>query len=394
MPKSLSNALTNAKVKSLTAKEKAYKVFDGNGLYLFITPSGVKSWRFDYRFNGKNKTATFGVFPLFSLAEAREKRDICKKLLAGGIDPMQQKAEIKQQATFKEIALKYWQSRQDITESYKQNAMSALERYVYKTIGDYKLSQINHNDIMQILKMVESKGKYEYLRKVKQWISVVFEYAIANNLTKENPTITIQLSKAFTRSEVQHIPALEIHELPDFFERLSYEEQHLTSVLALKMVALTAVRSNELRFMQWSEIDLENQIWRIPAKRMKRRKEHLVPLSPPALEIIKILSERRRGSIYVFESTFAKGKPISENAILSLIGKMDYKGKMTTHGWRSCFSTWANENEYMPDVIERQLAHVPANSVRAAYNRAEYLTHRRQLLNDWAEFLIKCGMII
>lgn len=394
MPKPLTNALTNAKVKSLSAKEKPYKVFDGNGLYLFISPNNTKSWRFDYRFNGKNKTATFGVFPLFSLAEAREKRDICKKLLADGVDPMQQKAEIKQQQTFKEVALLYWQSRQDVTESYKQNAMSAMERYVYKSIGDSKLLQISNADIMQILKSVESKGKYEYLRKIKQWISIVFEYAIANNLTKENPTITIQLSKAFTKNEVQHIPALEIHELPAFFERLSYEDQQITSVLALKMVALTAVRSNELRFMQWSEIDYENKIWRIPAKRMKRKKDHLVPLSPPALKILDILSERRRGSIYVFESTFSKSKPISENAILSLIGKMDYKGKMTTHGWRSCFSTWANENEYMPDVIERQLAHVPANSVRAAYNRAEYLTHRRALLNDWAEFLIKCGMII
>lgn len=394
MPKPLSNVLTNAKVKSLQSKEKAFKVFDGNGLYLYITPNGTKSWRFDYRFNGKNKTATFGVFPLFSLAEAREKRDVCKKLIADGIDPMQQKADIKQQQTFKEVALQYWSSRLDITESYKQNAMSALERYVYKFIGGNKLSQINSDNVMQILKVVESKGKYEYLRKIKQWISNVFEYAIANNLTKTNPTTTIQLNKAFTKSEVVHIPALEIQELPAFFDRLSYEDQQITSVLALKFVALTAVRSNELRFMQWSEIDYENQIWRIPAKRMKRKKDHLVPLSPPALKILEILRQRWRGSVYVFESTFSKSKPISENAILSLIGKMDYKGKMTTHGWRSCFSTWANENEYMPDVIERQLAHVPANSVRAAYNRAEYLTHRRQLLNDWAEFLIKCGMII
>lgn len=311
MPKPLSNVLTNAKVKSLQSKEKAFKVFDGNGLYLYITPNGTKSWRFDYRFNGKNKTATFGVFPLFSLAEAREKRDVCKKLIADGIDPMQQKADIKQQQTFKEVALQYWSSRLDITESYKQNAMSALERYVYKFIGGNKLSQINSDNVMQILKVVESKGKYEYLRKIKQWISSVFEYAIANNLTKTNPTTTIQLNKAFTKSEVVHIPALEIQELPAFFDRLSYEDQQITSVLALKFVALTAVRSNELRFMQWSEIDYENQIWRIPAKRMKRKKDHLVPLSPPAQNY----SQSALQDIEKWQKTLTDISPTSNNAI-------------------------------------------------------------------------------
>lgn len=394
MSKPLFNALTTAKIKSLQAKEKAYKVFDGGGLYLYISTTGIKSWRFDYRFNEKTKTATFGTFPLFSLAEARDKRDEFKKIIAEGEDPMRQRQKIKEEPLFRDVFERYWQTRQDLTPAYRMNMKNGFERHVLFFIGDLKISQITKSDILEVLKKAEERGILAYLKKIKLWISLVFEYAIANELTNENPSANIRLDKTFAKYEVKHIPALDFTELPAFFERLSYEEQNIISVLALKFVALTVVRSNELRFMQWDELDLENNLWRIPAKRMKRKKDHLVPLSPPALAILKILSERRRGSAYVFESSNKLNRAISENAILALIGKMDYKGKMTTHGWRSCFSTWANENEYMPDVIERQLAHVPTNSVRAAYNRAEYLTHRRQLLNDWAEFLIKCGMII
>jgi integrase len=217
------------------------------------------------------------------------------------------------------------------------------------------------------------------------WASQVFDWAVENGHAKENPAATIRPEKAFGRSRVESFAALPLSEIPAFLMRLSLENE-LNSVLACRLLALTWVRTGELRIMEWSEI--EGDTWIIPAGKMKRRREHVVPLSRQALAVLDEMKNRARpGARFVFSAQHRADRPMSENAILYLIARMGYRGRMTGHGWRSVASTWANEQGYSPDAIERQLAHVPENRIRAIYNRAEYLPVRREMLQAWADWL-------
>src|SRR5690606_28782828 len=201
---------------------------------------------------------------------------------------------------------------------------------------------------------------------------------------KENPAMLINPKKAFGRATVEHFAALELRDLPDFLARLNMEGS-LQSVLACRMLGLTWTRTTELRMMRWDEI--EGKVWRVPAGRMKRRKYHLVPLSRQALDILDVMRARSRGSEYVFPSDRRVDRPMSENSILYLLHRIGYKGRMTGHGWRAVASTWANENGYSKDAIERQLAHSPEDKIRAVYNRAEYMPEREAMLQAWADWL-------
>ncbi|MDR3351920.1 MAG: site-specific integrase [Zoogloeaceae bacterium] len=217
-------------------------------------------------------------------------------------------------------------------------------------------------------------------------------WAMENGYASANPAAAIRPEKAFGRAQVQNFAALPLSEIPAFLERLSLEKD-LNSVLACRMLALTWVRTGELRMMEWPEID--GEMWIIPAGKMKRRREHVVPLSRQALSILDEMRNRSEtGARFVFPAPHRADRPMSENAILYLIARMGYRGRMTGHGWRSVASTWANDRGYSPDAIERQLAHVPGNRIRAAYNRAEYLPARREMLQTWADWLDAQAMLM
>jgi len=376
------NNLTDSQCRLVKPAVKPRKIFDGFGLYLHIAPSGTKGWRMAYRVDGKAQTKTFGPYPLLSLADARAKRDDFRKLLLAGDLP--QKSPVASAVTLKEATETYWMGRQDVSEGYKANAKRGIEMHLYKALGEKPVGSVTKEDLMIEFNRMNAAGLFVYVRKVRVWIGQVFDWAMAQSHATQNPTKDIDPRKAFGRRKVKSFASLELTEIRALMERLAFEDD-IQSALACRLMALTWVRTNELRMMLWSEIDKD--LWRIPAGKMKREKDHLVPLAPQAVAILKTMKERSRGSIYVFPNDRRQDRPMSENAVLYLLHRMGYKGEMTGHGWRTVASTWANERGYDDDHIERQLSHVPADQVRATYNRARYLKQRRTIMVEWANWL-------
>lgn len=386
------NTLTDSQCRGFKPRDKGYKKFDGEGLYLWITPQGSKLWRQAYRWGGKEQTISWGPYPQVSLSEARARRDEAKRQLRDGINPRAADAPAKPSApTFSACAGLYWASRKDCTPKYIDNATRALDAYLVPALGDRPVDAITRNDLLAELRKVDDAGKHVYVRKIRLWADAVFEWARANGHCEHNPAAEIDPKRAFATAKVEHFAALEPREMPQLFERLAFEDPQQQSVLALRMLAYTWVRTTELRQMRWQEI--EDDVWRIPAGKMKRARDHVIPLSRQALELIEVMRQRKRGSDYVFRGESRNDTPISENAILYLLYRIGFKGRMTGHGFRSVASTWANEAGYEPDHIEFQLAHSEENKTRSAYNRARYLPQRRQMLQDWADWLDACARL-
>lgn len=387
--------LTEAQCKATKPKEKAYKLFDGGGLYLWVSPKGAKTQRVAYRYEGKQKTISLGNYPLLSLAQARIKLSEVKSALLAGDNPMQKREQAREARKaseniilFEDACSQYWDGRKDVSDNYRRNAIRGLEMHLYSLLGNKPINLITRDDLLAALRIMDARGLYVYVRKVRIWASQVFDWALENGFTESNPAALIKVEKAFSRAPVKSFASVGLKDVPDLVRRISLEGE-LTSVLACQLLALTWVRTKELRLMEWSEIEStpEGEVWRIPKEKMKRRKEHLVPLSTQALEILEKMKARNRGSNYVFHAEHRLDRPISDSTILMLFYRIGYKGKMTGHGWRTIGSTWANENGYSSDAIERQLAHSPEDRVRAVYNHADYLPERRKMLQDWADWL-------
>lgn len=380
------NTLTDARCKAAKPKDKPYKMFDGGGMFLYVAPTGGRSWRLAYRLNGKPQTMSLGPYPDVALSAARAKRDEVKALLREGTDPMAARRAPKKGVTLTEASETYWDGRKDLSASYLANARRGIEMHLAPNLGAKDIGSITRDDLLDELRRMDAAGLHVYVRKVRMWIGQVFDWAIENGHATINPAALIRPEKAFGKAKVEHFAALTLAEVPDFLTRMSLESD-LQSVLACRLMAYTWVRTTELRMMEWSEIDEKTAMWLIPAGKMKRARDHLVPLPRQAMELLAELKARSRGGRYVFPSDRTIERPMSENAVLALIYRIGYKGKMTGHGWRSVASTWANENGYNADAIERQLAHVPENEIRAVYNRAQYLPQRKQMLQDWADWL-------
>lgn len=363
---------------------KPIKLFDGGGLHLYVSPLGAKSWRLAFRVAGKPQTVSFGSYPMMTLAEARRKRDDYKAQLANGVDPRVVAAKTKM--TLLAASEAYWTGRHDVSSSYRALAVRGIEMHLGPQLGGKDIGAITRDDLMAALLVMDAKGLFDYVRKVRIWVGMVFDWAVERGLAKLNPAALIDPKKAFGKRESKGHAALALHEVPEFLARLSFEKP-IQSVLACRLLALTWVRTTELREMTWSEIDFEKRLWVIPVGRMKRKREHVVPLSQASESILQLLKSRSQGSSYVFPNDRRSDRPMSENAILYMMGRIGYGGRMTGHGWRSVGSTWANQAGYNPDAIERQLSHAPDDKVRAAYNRAEYMDIRTKMMTDWALWL-------
>jgi len=250
--------------------------------------------------------------------------------------------------------------------------------------GERQVGDITRAELMDCLGRMDAAGLHVYVRRVRMWLGLVWEWAVEHGHAEVNVPATIKAERAFGSRPVKHFAAVSLPEVPALMQRLALEAD-IQSVLACRLLAYTWVRTGELRGMLWAEID--GDVWRIPAARMKRRRDHLVPLPAQAVEIIEALRARSRGAAYVLPADHRTDRAMSENAVLYLLHRIGYKGRMTGHGWRSVGSTWANERGYPADVIERQLAHEPDDDVRAVYNRAEYLPQRRAMLQAWADWL-------
>jgi integrase len=378
------NTLTDAMCKRAIAHENPLKLFDGHGLHLFVTPAGGKRWRMAYRLDGKSQTATFGPYPVVSLADARQRRDEVLLALSKKESPKIAKTRRSDALMFQSACETYWAGRGDVSGDYRDNALRGLQLHLWPALGATPVGQITREMLLEPLRRMDAAGKHVYVRRVRVWAGQVFDWAVEHGHAQSNPAAAIRPEKAFGRAPVESFAALELSEIPAFMERLGFEGD-LQSALACKLLALTWVRTQELRLMRWADID--GDLWRVPKWVMKKRRDHLVPLSSQALALLDVLRERRNGEL-VFPAEHRNDRPISENAILALIARIGYRGRMTGHGWRSVASTWANEHEWNADAIERQLSHAPDDDVRAVYNRAEYLDIRRRMLQAWADWLL------
>jgi len=385
-------ALTPIAIRNAKPRGKAYKLADEAGLYLLIKPDGARYWRFKYRFAGKEKLLALGVFDEVSLAKARDDRDEAKRKLRDGIDPgaerKTRKLHDKHAAanSFKAVA-EEWMTRQRSrwTAGHAERVKRSLERDLYPHIGTRPIAALNPPEMLAVLRKIETRGAHELRERVQQRASMIFRYAIATGRCERDSVA--DLRGAFTSPIRYNYAALGQKDLPAFFAKLAEYDGEPTTKLAIRLLALTFVRTGELRGATWSEFDLEGGEWRIPAERMKMRQEHIVPLSRQALEVLRELQALTGRGALLFPSRSKSTRPISENTILYALYRMGYHSRATGHGFRSTASTILNELGFPGDMIERQLAHTSKNKVRAAYNKAQYLPERARMMQQWGDLL-------
>ena len=397
------NQLTELSIKQAKPLEKQYKLTDGEGMYLRVYPNGSKYWQLQFRFEGKQKILSFGVWPDISLKEARDKRFVAKKIIKEGINPIEEKKEIlkslnfiqeeeklRENTTFKMVA-KEWFSRQSLqwTERHSRGVLSSLNMHVYPDLGEMPISSILKQDIISTLRKLEAEGKNETCYRIRQKIEAIFSYAEVEGHCTGNPAKGLQ--QILTKPQPKSQNSLPISALPEFLEKMIADKAAIpTTVLAMKFIILTFVRTQELRFADWKEfvIDSSEPLWVIPADRMKMRKIHHVPLSRQAVNILNEMQKYSGKEGYVFPQYYNSKKAMSENTLLYFSNRLGYSGRHTIHGFRSVASTVLNESrKWHPDVIERQLAHQESNKVRKAYNRAEHLDERRKMMEWWSDYI-------
>lgn len=389
-------SLSDAKVRNARPRSKRYKFADGEGLFLVVMPSGSKYWRLKYFFAGREKLLALGVYPDIGLAEARERRAEARKLLATGKDPGEAKQEAKQLATLKSenafevIAFEWLAIREhEWALSYRGRLRAQIERHILPKLGKKPVAEITAPDVLAMLRIIEGKGVLETARRMMQVTGQIFMYAIATGRAERNPVP--DLKGALKSPVVKHHSFLSEAELPDYLKKLEGYDGSPQTKLALRLLLLTFVRTNELRGAQWTEIDWDKAEWRIPAERMKMKELHIVPLSRQAIAVLRELQELAGKRNYVFPNQHNPATFMSENTMLFALYRMGYHSRTTGHGFRSTASTILNEREFRADVIERQLAHGERNTVRAAYNHAQYLPERRKMMQWWADYLEKAS---
>ncbi|ARQ23198.1 TPA: tyrosine-type recombinase/integrase [Escherichia coli] len=386
--------LNDMQIRRAKPEVKAYTLGDGQGLSLLVEPNGSKSWRFRYRYAGKPKMISLGVYPTITLAEARARRDEARKIVAEGKNPSEVRKEqklalrIQSENAFEKIAREWHQMKSaKWSAGYASDIIEAFQNDIFPYVGTRPVGEIKPLELLNVLRKIEKRGALEKMRKVRQRCSEVFRYAIATGRAEFNPAA--DLSSALEVHKSNHFPFLKSDEIPDFLRALdSYAGSRLVQI-ATKLLMVTGVRTIELRAALWQEFDLDNAIWEIPAERMKMRRSHLVPLSTQALGFLNELKSMTGNYRYVFPGRNDPNKPMSEASINQLIKRIGYGGKVTGHGFRHMFSTLLHEQGFNSNWIEIQLAHVDKNSVRGTYNHAQYLEQRRQMLEWYSKKLLE-----
>lgn len=372
---------------------KSYTLGDGLGLSLLVEPNGSKSWRFRYRFGGKPKMISFGVYPTVTLAEARKKRDEARRIVGEGRNPsdIRKEQKLAQQVgdgnTFEVIA-KEWHQLKSARWSagYASDIMEAFRNDIFPYVGHRPISEIKPLELLNVLRKIEARGALEKMRKVRQRCSEVFRYATATGRAEFNPAA--DLSSALEAHQSKHFPFLVASEIPDFLVALEAYSGSKLVQLATKLLMITGVRTIELRAALWEEFDLVNAIWEIPAERMKMRRSHLVPLSQQALDILQELKVMTGNYSYVFPGRNDPNKPMSEASINQLIKRIGYGGRVTGHGFRHTMSTILHEKGFQSSWVEMQLAHTDRNTIRGTYNHAIYIDERREMLRFYSSMIL------
>jgi integrase len=384
--------LSDSKIRNLKPLDRVQKLSDGGGLYLYVPPQGSKLWRMNYRFEGRQKTLSFGPYPAVSLAEARSKREEAKAVLRDGSDPSKKAKQDKYQqrlasiSTFNAIAdeLLEKDAREGKAETTinKRRWLLGLAR---RDLGPLPITDIKAPAVLAVLREIEAAGNYETTRRLRAVISQVFRLAVATARAEYDPTPG--LKGALTTPKVTHRAAItDRKQFAGLIRAIWSYDGSKESQAGLKLLALLYPRPGELRLARWEEFDLIRAVWTIPATRMKMRREHRKPLPKLAIEILSDLEKVTGGSEYAFFSNWSTGKPISENTLNGALRRLGFtKDQATSHGFRSSASSLLNESSlWSPDAIEAELAHVGADQVRRAYNRTLYWEERVRMANWWA----------
>lgn len=375
--------------------KKLVKLSDGDGLYLWVYEDGRKYWRLRFWVDGKEKSLSLGVYPTTTLKEARRRRDEARrKQRDEGVDPGEErKLEKLRRQLNKENSLeavaREWYGKQEHTwvKHHAQDVLRRLEKNIFPDLGRYPIGEIEAPELLATMRKIEARGSHDLAHRALSMCGQIFRYGIATGRCKRD--IAADLRGALTPHKKSHQAAVKPEELPDLMRAISTYDRDIgdrQTRLALELLALTFVRTNELIGAEWGEMDLDSGIWIVPAGRMKMNAEHVVPLAQQAIHILHELKGMSRESRFVFPGR-NRDKPISNNTLLFALYRLGYKGKMTGHGFRAVASTALNEMGFRGDVVERQLAHCERNEVRGAYNRAEYLGERKTMMQHWADHL-------
>jgi len=369
---------------------------DGNGLSLFTYPNGSKLWRYRYKYLGKEKMLSLGGYPQISLADARAKLLELKKQVKEQIDPATERANEKRLAKFNadncfEAVAKEWHETNlnKWSAEHARKLWRRLELHIFPLLGKRAVAEISTLELLDALRKVEKDDKTETSHRALQTCKLIFQYAVLTQKLKYNPAN--DLNGVLKAHKATNYPTIGHNQLPEFFEKLETIRTGELTKLAIKALILIMVRQGELRRMKWSDIDFFTKEWRVRPETTKMRTLHHVPLSAQAIKTFREIQKITGDGEYVFASQQKRRFPfMSENTINKVIHEMGYKGELVGHGFRSMASTILNENGgFRADVIERQLAHMPRDKVRAAYNRAEYLPERRQMMDWWGDYIEK-----
>jgi integrase len=382
--------LSDVTIKSAKPGDKPITLWDGHGLHLCITPAGGKLWRWKYRFEGKERLMSLGSYPELSLSVARKKhQELRTRLVADGVDPMaeRQAEKARSENTFAVIARawhEHW--KQGRSPRHADCVLRRLASDILLRIGDRPITEIEAPELVNMARAISDRGVYDLAKRSLQVVGQVFRYAIAHGYTKRNPAAEIRPGDILPKTTTTNYARVDAKDLPDLLRAIEVYQGAQMTRLAMKLMALTFVRTSELIGARWTEFDLTAARWDIPAERMKMRTPHIVPLSRQAVQLLELLHTLSGSSEYLFPGD-RKNATMSNNTILKALERMGYEGKMTGHGFRGVAATLLTENDYPSEHIELQLAHQKRDKVAAAYNHAKFLSQRTAMMQWWADHL-------
>jgi integrase len=382
--------LNDTKVRNARPREKAYKLFDERGLFLLVTPTGGRLWRLKYHMHDREKLISLGAYPDVTLKGARDRRDAARHLIADDVDPSAQRRTERTALAqcFEDVADEWLELQSKSLAPETISILGArLKSALYPYLGSRPIASITAQEVLAALKRIEARGRYETAHRVRALAGRVFRYAVATGRAQHDVAADLKDALAPVKSK-NFASVTDPIRVGELMRAIHGYSGHPVTALALKLAPLVFVRPGELRAAEWSEFDLANAEWRIPAARMKMGEGHIVPLARQVLAILRELEPLARGGRYLFPSLRTRDRPMSDNTINAALRRLGYSSEeQTGHGFRSMASTLLNEQGFPPDVIELQLAHTERNKVRAAYNKAQRLPERRKMMQAWADYL-------
>ena len=382
--------LTDTAIRNARPGDRPRKLFDGDGLYLYLSTTGHRAWRFKYYIEGREKHLHFGRYPEISLKAARERRLEARRALETGNDPgvILQAERAARSATFEALAMEWLgMQRNKLTLKTYENKRDRFVAFVFPYLGKRPIASIKPLDVLDILKRIEERGRHETAHRVRSECGNVLRYAVVTGRAERDPTVDLRgaIAAVVRRNRPSIVDPVRIGEL---MRAIAGYRGDVSTEFALKLLPLTFVRPGELRLAEWPEFNLKAAEWRIPAARMKMRELHVVPLSDQALALLKDLHVLTGSGRLVFPSIRSEDRPISDNTLNAALRRLGFGAdEMVAHGFRSMAFTCLNEQGWHPDLIELQLAHAERNESRGAYNRAQRLPERRRMMQAWADYL-------